>query len=302
MNWYWILGWIPSVFAIFGNGAVIYLICTRPRLRNVPNRFVLSLAFADFGVGACCFPVQFICSLTASNCRNQIADDIAVLMIYSSNINLCAMTIDRYLAIVRPLTYMSLMTTRRARYLVAFSWCAPLFSYFVPALCTSLCGCTINVSITVVVWTSMFEFIPCVLLLTVTSKIIVTAKRHCRQLAKMNNQLQHNQPNHKGQKGVSSARVIATVVAIFIACYALEVYSSLCHFTKFCELTKDLRRAVFFLVVTNSAANPIAYALYKCDIKRELRKTFCKWRSTTAVRRSTSLSTKAWTFERGRRN
>ena len=139
----------------------------------------------------------------------------------------------------------------------------------------------------------MFEFIPCVLLLTVTSKIIITAKRHCRQLAKMNNQLQHNQPNHKDQKGVSSARVIATVVAIFIACYALEVYSSLCHFTKFCELTKDLRSAVFFLVVTNSAANPIAYALYKRDIKRELRKTFCKGRSTTAVRRSTSLSTKA---------
>ncbi|XP_022798471.1 adenosine receptor A2a-like [Stylophora pistillata] len=293
MNWYWILGWLPSIFAILGNGVVIYLICTRSRLKNVPNHFVLSLALADLGVGACCFPVQLICSFNATNCRNQIADDIAVLMIYSSNTNLCPMTIDRYLAIVLPLTYTSLMTTRRARYLIAFSWCAPLFSYFIPALCTSLHGCTINVNITVIVWTSMFEFVPCVLLLTATTKIIITARRHCRQLAKMNNQLQYNQPNHKGQTGVSSARVIGTVVAIFIACYALEVYSSLCHFTKFCGLTKDLSKAVFFLVVTNSAANPFAYALFKRDIKRELKKIFCKWRSTPAAGCSVSLSTRA---------
>lgn len=293
MNWYWILGWIPSTFAILGNGSVIYLICTRRRLRTVPNRFVLSLALADFGVGACFFPAHFICNFRPSNCNSSIADDIAVLMIYSSTTNLCAMTVDRYLAIVRPLTYTSLMTARRAEYFIACSWCVPLFTYFIPALCTSLHGCSINLNVTVIVWTSMFEFIPCVLLVIVTVKIIVTARRHCRQLAKLDCQLRYNKPNHKGQTRVSSARVIGTVVAIFIVCYALEVYSSLCHFTKFCEFTDDLIRAVFFLVVTNSAVNPIAYALFKRDIKRELRNTFRKWKSTDAARRSTRLSTRA---------
>lgn len=284
MNWYWILGWIPSVFAILGNGFVIYLICTRRRLKTVPNRFVSSLALADFGVGACFFPAHFICNFFQSSCNRSVADDIAVLMIYSSTTSLCAMTIDRYLAIVKPLSYRTLMTRRQADCLIAISWSVPLFTFFVPSFCTSLNGCHINFNITVIVWTSMFEFIPCVLLLLVTVKIIRTARKHCRQFAKLDSQLRYNEPNHKGQRTVSSARVIGTVVAIFIACYALEVYSSLCYFTKLCEATDDLIRAVFFLVVTNSAANPIAYALFKRDIKKELRNTFRKGKSVDATK------------------
>ena len=274
MHWYWILGWIPSTLAILGNGLVIYLICSRRRLKTNPNRFVLSLALADFGVGACFFPSHFICNLHQSNCNSRIADDIAVVMIYSSITSLCAMTVDRYLAIVRPLTYTTLMTRRRAVCLIVSSWLVPFVTYFVPALCTSLHGCSINFNITVVIWTSMFEFIPCVLLLLVTVKIIRTARNHCRHFAKLDSQLRYNAPYHKGHRTVSSARVIGTVVAIFIACYALEVYSSLCYFTKVCKATDDLVRVVFFLVVTNSAANPIAYALFKRDIKNELRNTF----------------------------
>lgn len=276
MNWYLILGWFPSTFAVLGNGFVIYLICTRNRLKTVPNRFVLSLAMADFGVGACFFPTHFICTLFEPSCNRSVADDIAVLMIYSSTTSLCSMTVDRYLAIVMPLSYRSMMTRRRADCLIAFSWFVPLFTYFVPAFCTSLHACSINFNITVIIWTSMFEFIPCVFLLLVTAKIVTTARKHCRQFAKLDSQLRYNKPNHKGQRTVSSARVIGAVVAIFIACYALEVYSSLCYFTKLCKATDDLMKAVFFLVVANSAANPIAYALYKRDIKKELRNTFCK--------------------------
>ena len=273
-HWYWILGWIPSALAILGNGFVIYLICTRRRLKTNPNRFVMSLAVADFGVGACFFPAHFICHLQQSDCNRGIADDIAVLMIYSSTTSLCAVTVDRHLAIVRPLSYTTLMTRRRAECMIAFSWIVPFVTYFVPAFCTSLHGCSINFKITVGIWTSMFEFIPCVLLLLLTVKIIRTARKHCRHFAKLDSQLRYNAPYHKGQKTVSSARVIATVVAIFIACYALEVYSSLCYFTKVCEATDDLVRVVYFLVVTNSAANPIAYALFKRDIKKEIRDTF----------------------------
>ena len=36
-------------------------------------------------------------------------------------------------------------------------------------------------------------------------------------------------------------------------------------------ISDDLFNAVRFLVVTNSAGNPIAYALLKRDIKRELK-------------------------------
>ena len=276
MNWYLILGWIPSIFAIFGNSFVIYLICTSRKLRTVPNCFILSLALADLGVGACYFPTHFICNFSSTTCLRSVADDIAVLMIYSSTTNLCTMALDRFMAIVKPLTYTTFMTRRRALYLITFSWLVPLMAYFVPALCTSLRGCSINLKATVVIWTTMFEFVPCVVLLFVTLKIAATARKHHQKLTRINSQLRYNDPSHKGPRipTMPTARVIVTVVTIFLVCYSVEVYSSLCYFTDLCKITDDLVHVVFFLVVTNSAGNPVAYALFKRDIQRELKRVF----------------------------
>lgn len=87
---------------------------------------------------------QQLCHFLPSPCLRSVADDIAVFMIYSSTTGLCMMAFDRYLAIVKSLTYTTLMTRRRALYLVASSWLVPLLAYFVPALCTRLNGCSIN--------------------------------------------------------------------------------------------------------------------------------------------------------------
>lgn len=111
--------WLPSLLAAVGNGFVIYLVLSRPRLRTMQNRFVFSLAIADFCVGICYYPGHVICQFLCNSCNKVIRDDIAVLMIYSSVLNLCAMALDRYIAIVRPLHYMSLMTTKRAKLLPA---------------------------------------------------------------------------------------------------------------------------------------------------------------------------------------
>lgn len=78
-NWYWLTAWLPSLLAIIGNGLVIYLIRSRPRLRTLQNRFVLSLAIADFCVGTCYYPGHVICNfLLDSKCNVMIRDDIAV--------------------------------------------------------------------------------------------------------------------------------------------------------------------------------------------------------------------------------
>lgn len=74
-----------------------------------------------------------------------------------------------------------------------------------------------------------------------------------------------------------SATVIAAVVAIFLICYAVEIYSSFCYFTAVCAMHKNLYNVVRFLVIVNSAANPIAYSLLKRDIRRELARIFCNY-------------------------
>lgn len=101
MKWYSILGRLASVFAIVGNALVVCLILTRTKLRTNPNFFIVSMALADLGVGACYFPAQFLCNYLSLKCFKGIYESGA--MIFWSTANLvCSMTLDRYLAIVEP--------------------------------------------------------------------------------------------------------------------------------------------------------------------------------------------------------
>ena len=103
--WALITGWILAVLTVVGNGLVIFLITTRLNLRNTTNWFVLSLAVVDFGVGAVYYPRLSFCSIHDATCVNdvvKIAYPIGVLFLCASVTNLCALTLDRYLAVVTP--------------------------------------------------------------------------------------------------------------------------------------------------------------------------------------------------------
>ena len=100
--WFQILGWLLTVIIIIGNGLVIYLITTRRKLRTKTNWFVLSLAVADFGVGATYFPRLSVCRIDDESCANNfvvIVYSIGIFFMYASVMNLCVLTLDRYLAI-----------------------------------------------------------------------------------------------------------------------------------------------------------------------------------------------------------
>lgn len=273
-SWYWNVGWLPSLLAVVGNSLVIYLILSRRILRTTANRFVLSLAIADFSVGACFYPGQAICHFVLTSCHLAVRDDIAVLMIYASVCNLFTMTLDHYIAIIRPLRYTFLMTPRRVTVVTAAAWIIPLSVYFIPSICVSVGLFRVDFKVSVIIWSTLFEVIPCLVLLLATVQTLITSRKHSRRDRLLNTQLRHNQPNIKRPRSASSTKVITTVVVTFLMCYAVEVYSSFCHFTSLCTMHQNLYNVVRFLVITNSAINPIAYALLKRDIKMELHKMF----------------------------
>ena len=275
-TWYWNTGWIPSVAAVVGNSLVIYVVTTRRKLRTTTNRFVLSLAVADLSVGACYYPGHVICQALRASCHFKIRDDIAIMAIFSSVTNLCAMTLDRYIAIVKPLFYMSLMTARRATILAAAAWLIPLCVVFIPSLCASLQLFRLKMEVSVVIWTTLFEFFPSAFLLLTSARAVITARRHCHHDTRLQNQLRFNHPTLKLTRTTSSAKLIGTVVAFFLVCYAVEVYSSICYFTALCPSSVEVQYVVRFLVIANSAANPILYTLFKRDIKNELSYMFRK--------------------------
>ena len=114
-------------------GFVIFLVCRKRQLRTKTNAFVVSLAVADFGFGMIAVPSRFFCSL-ATECtprskERSIVIFLWVFTLYASGTNLVSLVLERYVAVVKPLKYLTFMKRRRVIQMVLTSWGIPfLFS------------------------------------------------------------------------------------------------------------------------------------------------------------------------------
>lgn len=133
-TWFWILGWSLSILAITGNGFIIFLVCSRRRLRTKTNAFVVSLAVADFCVGLIAVPSLFVCEKT-TGCNPEAfkangVDYLRWLFAYASAANLCSLVLDRYIAVVKPLKYLLFMTRKRVSQMICISWTLSILVVF----------------------------------------------------------------------------------------------------------------------------------------------------------------------------
>ena len=276
--WALIPGWLLVLIIVVDNGLVILLITTRRNVRTTTNWFVLSLAVADFGVGAVFCPQHLFCSVRNETCANnavKTAYIVGSFFMYASVTNLCALTLDRYLAIVHPLRYVAFMTKKRVALLVSAAWVVATLNpisrfliFFVLlgksrqgmkqarwVLLTILCLCV------------------CIFLLFTTVRIFLVVRRIARQNAAVVAQLNFN---HKLQHGVAfkaretaSAKMIGIVVTVCLVCYILDMADSILLAAE-TPVAGNVDEIRVIIIALNSAVNPVAYAFHK----RELRKEF----------------------------
>ena len=119
-TWFWIFGWFLSFLTIIGNGFTIFLVCSRRNLRTKTNAFIVSLAVADFCVGLGVIPSLFLCDIT-NTCHwpHSLMSWVAFIPLLLSNtsaVNLCSLVLDRFIAIVHPLKYITFMTDSPSNY------------------------------------------------------------------------------------------------------------------------------------------------------------------------------------------
>ena len=117
------------------NGFVIFLVYRKHQRRTKTNTFIVSLAVADFGVGMLAVPSRFFCSL-ATECAPRskerlIVTFVRVFILYSSGTNLVSLVLERYVAVVKPLKYLTFMKRRRVIQMVLTSWGIPFLFIFI---------------------------------------------------------------------------------------------------------------------------------------------------------------------------
>ena len=272
-TWYWAIRGIIAISTIAGNGFVIYFIIFKRHLRITSNWFVLSLAISDFFIGLFTTPTGLACTFQF-RCDWRIQITFYNFLLFASTLNLWAMAIDRYIGIVHSLRYTSLMTTTRVITMVGMSWGISLTTTFVRLLWlyNTRLRKTIEKYYRLVI-DIFFGVFSCVVLVTVSARILYISRKLARQSALQVTQLTYNhaQKCYRQQRRNSSARVLGLVVLLFVLCYSTSIYISFCLNFRLGSVNRFVSSISLLLVHCNSAVNFVVYAFMKKDIRLELR-------------------------------
>ena len=278
-TWFWVLGWFLSILTMVVNGFVIFLVCSKRQLCTKTNAFVVSLAVADFGVGIIAVPSLFFCSL-ATECTPRSKEGLIVMfvrvfIICTSGTNLVGLVLERYVAVVKPLKYLTFMKHRRVIQMVLTSSGIP-FLFTLPLVSIGLIA--IDRMETLSGYLALIsEVILCVILIFFLASmffVVYNLNSRDRTLAK---QLRFNQLVTRAKtQNTSAVKWVALITCVFLSCYGIMMRCS------FLFVTGNNSCNDFYfkipLQVINSGINPIAYAFFKRDIKQECKRLLFKRR------------------------
>ncbi|XP_034485951.1 probable G-protein coupled receptor No18 [Drosophila innubila] len=180
---------------VIGNMLVILSVLTTRRLRTVTNCFVMSLAVADLLVGIFVMPPAVALHVIGSWQLGWTLCDIwiffDILLCTASILSLCAISLDRYLAVTQPLTYSKKWRCKRLALLMILGvWllafvitCPPMLGWYEPGRNRhqqDFVDCRYNQNKGYVVYSAMGSFfIPLTVMLYVYVRIgyVLTSRR-----------------------------------------------------------------------------------------------------------------------------
>ena len=274
-TWFWILGWCLSILTMIGNGFVIFVIWRKRSLRTKTNAFIVSLAVADFCVGMNAFPPLFFWKIASDNNFQGVSLKVLAfineLFLYASAVNLCSLVLDRYMAIVKPLQYLTFMKRRRVIQVISFSWTISVsFTVFVRTLRYSF---KTQLFYNIVGWSYvLFELSLCAIVIFCFTSMLVIVCKHDRSARTLSKQLRFNHRVFFKTQDKSALKMMTVVVCLFLVCYGLFLYCSfvyMFYYLAACIIGYHYRMLISIL---NSAVNPLAYAVFKRDIKKEFKR------------------------------
>lgn len=124
---YVIMNVICGLFTITGNAIILLAVYKTPGLRTPSNYFIASLAASDLIVGIFINTINSVIGATSLGKHDirvlqQLEQFFYVQTIVASTSNLCAVSIDRYIAITKPLRYNVIMTDQTCFRIIMFIW------------------------------------------------------------------------------------------------------------------------------------------------------------------------------------
>lgn len=265
-TWFWVLGWFLSIITMTGNGFIIFLVCSRRHLRTKTNAFIVSLGVADFCVGMNVVPSLFFLELIEQSHSKGLDKGLKLvrwLFQDASAMNMCILVLDRYIAVVKPLKYLTFMTSTRVIQLISFSWIVTVGIILVES---SLLFKSNGKLVLIWLIIALFFFLPSVMIVFYCASMFRVVYMQNRTANVLGRKLCFYRRREK------SALIMMAVVTVLFPIYCGSYIRCV-----FMNIWKDHCNAFNYsvpILILNSAVNPLAYAFFKRDIKNEIKAFF----------------------------
>ena len=237
---------------------------------------MVSLAVADFCVGMTAVPFLLFPNENHVKARPPPAERfIKWFFMDASAMCLCSLVLDRYMAVVKPLKYLTFMKRRRVIQMVFLSWAIP--AVFITVKASLLFSFGTGFIRNIFTWLEIifFPVVSCFMLIFCFSCMLTVIYKHDRGIRTLVKQLRFNNSVSYRPQDSAAAKIMALVIGVFLVCSAFKLHFGI-NFLNNKANSESLVRCIRVLImVFNSAINPIAYALFKRDIKKELKRLIC---------------------------
>ncbi|XP_035276650.1 trace amine-associated receptor 1-like [Anguilla rostrata] len=271
------------LMTVCGNLLVIISISHFRQLHSPTNLIMLSLAFIDWFLGAFIMPCSMIRSV--ENCWYfgetfcKIHSSVDIMMSIASLLHLGLISVDRYLAICKPLQYRTSVTMHKVAALIGITW---MFSFafgfgvilskmnlvgveelFINA-CTGTCYLFFNKQGGLVV--AFLGFImPCTVMVVLYMKILYVANVQARKIncsLTMTGAKQDKKNCAPEQREKKAAKTLAIVLGVFLLCWLpimmVLIVDPFFNFSTPVVVFDGLMWLAYF----NSSCNPLIYGYF----------------------------------------
>lgn len=250
---------ILSVMIVALNVFVCLLVCLKRQLQvSVTNRFIVSLAVSDILTGGVLFPVYLI------KPDSIVTSYLVCIILLAGVANLCAVTYDRYIAVMKPLQY-SYQIPKVFRRVIVISWTVPTIYSLLPLFWNTNPACTAHK-----VYIICLQFFGIIIPYIFISTTYYYIFRKVRRSFDLKRQLP---TSRRETRRVSSeakvARVFFIISAAFILCWLPIIYITTASVITTQEdiVPAALGHVSFFTMAMSSIVNPLMYSFMKPDFK-----------------------------------
>ncbi|EDO40719.1 predicted protein, partial [Nematostella vectensis] len=242
------------------NVSVCCMVLFLKRLRTFTNYFVASLAVSDILIGGVLLPLNF-----SGIPGYPVSGYIISIVLVSGVANLCAVTWDRYLAILSPLCYTERLRNSYKPVLV-ITWVFAILYSLLPlawdanvASIYHKCYLAFSMSVCVIA--------PYVFIVLAYIRIFQRLRKHMSQLKMFNISKQTRDGARRASIEGKTINVFLLVVSIFILSWAPIIYMTITEYiaSRPDLIPHQLPFASLIIVAFASMINPFLYAFMKRD-------------------------------------